>query len=138
MRLMFVSMMLLDCVMWTVGSHVHQQCLASLAALVQAVPPEPIAPPIPDDEDFIRVWSPAKIAALDELIHADACAGKHWKLPKGYFAKDGWIWRDVERLPKTWAARTLAGCLEVEADPRQFNRKSYMVPLDTYELYFKE
>lgn len=100
-----------------------------------AAVPEPVAPPIPEDEDYIRVWNPKKIAALDELIHADAVAGKHWKLPKGHFVRDGWIYRDVEKMPKTWAARSLAGCLEVEADPRQFNRKSYMVPLDVYERY---
>jgi hypothetical protein len=94
-----------------------------------------VAPPVPDDEAFIRVWDPLRMRAFDEWVHADLLARKHWKLPDGYTIKDGAVWHHDRKLPRSWAARHLAGCIEIPPDVREFGRRSYMVPLDTYELY---
>ena len=95
--------------------------------------PEPIPAPIPEDEPYLRVWSPKKMAALDELIHADTLAGK-FRLPKGYVLKDGAVWHAGTKLPKVWSVQN-AGCIEMAPGPRDFRRRSYFVPLDVAERY---
>lgn len=109
-------------------------CWPPLCGAMQLIP-EFIPPPIPEEAEYIRTWNPAHIAALDELIHADTLAGKY-PLPTGYTARDGGIWYDKKRLPKSWAAKN-AGCVEIPAGPGDFGRKSYFVPLDVYERYEK-
>ena len=109
-------------------------CWPPLCGAMQLIP-EPIAPPIPEDEEYMRVWGAKKMAALDELIHADTLQGKY-RLPEGYTLKDGAVWGDGVKFPKVWSTIN-AGVIAVPPDRKQFNRKSYMVPFDLYELYEK-